>query len=174
MAGVEHGGGVPPRALRVGETRLEALGLDGFAHLTLLLLRRYCQTFAIPQSQGWLGALEVATRHSGPDRAPSLCHDLLVVIQALRASRRSVFTFSNPDCQCCRSVVTAEERQLLAMIEALRRGHGGQAATHALLVCEGQTAEGLLAAARRYLARHDLPEASAAGLSDRRCAASWP
>jgi hypothetical protein len=158
MCGAD-GSRVPRRDLRPGDTRIEDLGLDRFAHLTLALLRYYCQTFAAPPSQGWLQALEIATRHAGSDRAPALCYDLLAIIQALRASRRSVFTFSNPNCPCCRPIVTAEERQLLATLDALRRGHRGQAATHALLVCEGQPAERLLEAASRYLQRHELPEA---------------
>jgi hypothetical protein len=163
----ETDGSRPPRReLRAGEARIEDLDLDRFAHLTLALLRSYCQTFAAPPSQGWLQAIEIATRHAGSDRAPSLCYDLLAVIQALRSSRRSVFTFSNPDCPCCRPIVAAEERQLLAMLEALRRGHRGQAATHALLVCEGQSAERLLEAASRYLQRHDLPKEQADSLRD--------
>ncbi|MGY6633164.1 MAG: hypothetical protein ACXIU8_05410 [Alkalilacustris sp.] len=145
---------VPTRAGRPGEVAIATLGLDPFARLTLTLLRFHFQTFAQPDSQGWLTALRVATLRVGPQVAGPLCYDLVALVQALRQARRSCFNFNRPDCGCCSGWLTAEERLLMQVLGAVRSGQKGAALTHALLLCEGNAAEDLVAMAAVYARRH--------------------
>lgn len=144
----------PTRAGRPGEVAVETLCLDPFARLTLVLLRFHFQTFAQPDSQGWLTALRAATVHVGPRAAGPLCYDLVALVQALRHARRSCFNFNRPDCGCCSGWLTVEERQLMQVLSAVRRGQKGAALTHALLLCEGNAAEDLVAMAEVYARRY--------------------
>ncbi|MGY6410131.1 MAG: hypothetical protein ACXIUV_03770 [Alkalilacustris sp.] len=152
----------PTRAGRPGEVAVETLGLDPFAQLTLVLLRFHFQTFAQPDSQGWLTALRVATVHVGPRAAAPLCYDLVALVQALRHARHSCFNFNRPACGCCSCWLTVEERQLMQVLGAVRSGQKGAALTHALLLCEGNAAEDLVAMAEVYARRHapDSPQAA--------------
>jgi len=63
-------------------------------------------------------ALRCATAQVGPDAAGALCYDLLGVVQTLRSSRTTPIAFNAESCPCCRDWLTAEERQIMQMIDA--------------------------------------------------------
>lgn len=150
-----------PRAGRPDEVPLADLAPDRFARLTLALLRHHFQTFAAPESHGWLSALRTAAAQVGPDAAGGLCHDVVVLVQALRGARRAPFHFNPEGCACCRDWLTAEERQLMELLEALRRGQTGRARMLVQLLCDGVPDDDLLLAAAAFLRRH-APGAGAA------------
>ena len=140
---------------RPDELHISALGLDPFAHLTLMLMRWHFQTFAQPECHGWLMALRVATSRVGARGAGALCYDLVAVVQVLRAERSTAFAFNPQSCDCCRNWVTPEERRLMELIAALRAGQLGRARTTAQMLCDGAPSDALVMAMQSYLLRHD-------------------
>lgn len=128
--------------------------LQGLPGLFLGLARHLFQSFAVPESQGWLRAMHLAEARFGPDIAGPLCFDLVASVQAMRQCRSGVFRFSNPDCPCCRDVVTPHERLLLSVLHALENGRADEARAHAVLLCEGAEPAPFLAVAARLVARH--------------------
>lgn len=136
------------------EIPLESIAPDHFARLTLALLRWHFQTFATPDTQGWLTALRCATTHVGPREAGPLCYDLVAVLQVLRATRQSPLRFNPEGCVCCRVWLTPEERQIMDLLDHLRYGRTGRARTVAQLLCDGTPADDLIAMAEIYLRRH--------------------
>lgn len=155
----------PTRDPRPGEVALQDMNLDPFARLTLVLCRWHFQTFASPESQGWLVALRCATAHVGPDAAGALCYDLLGVVQTLRSSRTTPIAFNTEGCPCCRDWLTPVERQIIQMIDALRHNQQGRARTLAQLLCDGTPDSHLLAVAETYLRRHAPDYAQTAAFS---------
>lgn len=150
----DHAGHGHSRPGKPDEVALDSLNPDLFARLTLALMRWHFQTFAAPDSQGWLTALRCATTHVGPRAAGPLCYDLVALIQALRSTRSSPFRFNPEGCACCRVWLTPEERLLLELIAALRQGRKGRAQTLVQLLCDGATSDDLIAMAEIYLRRH--------------------
>lgn len=157
--GHSHG---PSRPGRAGEVRLSTLHADPFARVTLALLRWQFQTFAAPETQGWLMALRLASDHAGPHRAGALFHDLAAMVQALRCARTTPFRFNPEGCACCRAWLTPEERQLMALLDALRQGQTGRARTYVQLLCDGAPDRDLIAMAAIYL-RNNAPAQAPAG-----------
>jgi len=136
------------------EVPLDSVAPDLFARLTLALLRLHFQTFAAPETQGWLTALRLATTNVGPRAAGPLCYDLIALVQVLRSTRQSMFRFNPEGCACCRVWLTPEERLLMQMLGHLRHGRTGRARTVAQLLCDGTPADDLIAMAEIYLRRH--------------------
>lgn len=151
-----HGSG---RTGKADEVALDSLNPDPFARLTLALMRLHFQTFAAPDTQGWLAALRLATTHVSPREAGPLCYDLVVLIQALRAARSSPFRFNPDGCACCRVWLTPEERLLMEVLAALRQGRRGRAQTLVQLLCDGAPNDDLVAMAEIYIRRHTPPPA---------------
>jgi len=117
-------------------------------------MHRHFQTFAAPDSQGWLTVLRRATTHVGPRAAGPLCYDLIALVQLLRAARRSMFRFNPEGCACCRVWLTPEERLLMEMLGHLRHGRTGRGRTVAQLLCDGTPVDDLIAMAETCLHRH--------------------
>ncbi|MFN3994360.1 MAG: hypothetical protein ACK4IU_15795 [Tabrizicola flagellatus] len=146
---------------------LDSLYPDPFFRLTLSLLRWHFQTFAAPDSQGWLRALHCATAHVGPRAAGALCYDLVAVVQALRGTRISSFRFNAESCAGCRVWLTPDERRLIETIDAVRAGRLGRARALGQMLCDGNPAEDLIAMTAVYLRRHtpEVSEAAGGGVS---------
>jgi hypothetical protein len=155
----------PSRSPRPDEIAVDDLAPDPFARLTLALLRWHFQTFAAPECQGWLVALRLATTHVGPEAAGPLCYDLVAVVQTLRSSRTTPIAFNSESCPCCRVWLTAEERQIMQMLAALRGDLHGRARTLAQLLCDGTPDSNLLPVAEAYLRRNALDLSLTAGFA---------
>jgi hypothetical protein len=149
------------RQPKPGEVALGNLALNSSARLTLALMRWHFQTFANPESHGWLMAMRVAAAHVGPDLAGALCCDVVKLIQSLRGARSSAFLFNSEGCACCRIWATADERRLMEFLEAICQGQQGRARIMAQLLCDGACHEGLIAAAQDFATRHLQPRAVA-------------
>jgi len=139
---------------RPDEMPLASLSPDPFARLTLALMRWHFHGFAEPASHGWLTALRLATERVGPAKAGPLCYDLVALVQAVRISRQSVFRFNSEACAGCRQWVTPDERRIVELLDALRRGQMGRAQTLAQMLCDGRPDSDLVAVAHAYLRRH--------------------
>lgn len=147
---------IPHNSVRPDEVHVTALPLDAFARLTLALMRLQFQTFAVPETHGWLMALRRATTHVGPRAAGGLCYDLVALVQALRLSRASPFAFNPDGCTNCRVWLTPDERRMMELLDALRNGRTGRARAVAQMLCDGATGDDLIAMAESYL-RHNAP-----------------
>lgn len=123
-------------------------GLDRDERVILQVMRYFFQSFTQPQSQGWIMAFRVALQHFPHDQAANIGLATLSVVQNMRMSRREAFRFSNPDCKSCSALLCEDERQLIGLVVATRRGQRSRAHTHALLICEGNDTVAVLNAAR--------------------------
>jgi hypothetical protein len=155
---VRHHYGGATRVGQPDEVHLDSLNLDPFGRLTLALMRFHFQTFAAPETHGWLLAMRCATAHVGPSAAGPLCYDIVTLVQTLRSSRSTAFRFNSEGCACCRGWLTPEERQMMELVQALRQRRTGRARTVVQILCEGAQGEQLIAATEYYLSRH-APEA---------------
>lgn len=133
---------------RCDVTNLADSGLDADERAILLVMRHYFQSFTQPQSQGWIMAFRAALQHFPHDHAANVALVTLSVVQAMRMSRCEAFRFSNPDCVNCSQLLCEDERQLIGVVAATRRGQRSRTHTHALLICEGNETVSLLNAAR--------------------------
>ena len=126
------------------EYLLATAGYDEVEKTVLEIARHYFQTFAIPQSQSWLRALQRAEAVIPGEQASNIGLDILAAVQAMRTCRSSCFQFNNPLCPGCAKIVSEHERQFLAVFQAMRHGREGPARTHALILCEGNDHSNLL------------------------------
>jgi len=144
----------PSREGRPDEVHLDDLGLERFERLTLALLRWHFQNFAQPDSHGWLMAMRVAAAHVGSRQAGVLCYDIVTVVQSLRMARKTPVSFNPEGCTCCRIWLTPDERRLVALLKALRKGQQGQAQVIAQVLCDGVPDAPLLASMQVLLTHH--------------------
>jgi len=140
-----------PRAVQTQP--LETLGLDHAERGVLAIARHYCVAFAEPRTEGWRMAIAEGLDRFGSETGPHLAVATLAVIQGLRESRQSPFSFNSPACINCSRHATPTERALLSVIRAARRGDLPAARAHALLLCEGNPPDTLVAAAADLASR---------------------
>jgi hypothetical protein len=119
----------------------------------LVTARFFFLSFANPDAHGWmtalLGADDLFGRLSGKSElGAEIVRRTLAVVQDMRLSRRAVLRFSNPRCASCAQILTHDERHLIQMVQALRRGDRSVAASSAMLLCEGNPIDDLLSSAR--------------------------
>ena len=113
-----------------------------FSEDTLLTASRYYfQSFACPESQGWLRALSVTQIYFGDQVGPSIAVKLLTAMQAMRCTRRSMFQFNAPDCVRCSEILTEHERRFMAALQAIRFNDLNTAGLEIMLLCEGFESE---------------------------------
>lgn len=110
--------------------------------------RLFFLSFADPGSAAWVDAFGRAHAMFGHRPAPTeTTRCVLTLIQELRISRKRCFRFSNPYCEGCAQRITPEERHLINVVQAVRDRNFAKARLCALLLCEGEPVERLLAAA---------------------------
>lgn len=126
-----------PRQANGKETALADAGFDQVERSILEICRFFFQTFAQPTCQSWLHALQRADHVFDPDHSAQTAFEILAMVQAMRASRKSSFRFNNPYCPGCSQLLTEHERQFIGVLRGLRSGRVSAAQTHAMLLCEG-------------------------------------
>ncbi len=112
-------------------------GLDADEMVILTIARHYFQTFAYPEGHGWLPAMVIAADHFQRQGGPEVAYATLAAVQAMRYARSTVFHFSNPQCPDCCQVLTGDERQFMASLQAIRQASSAQSLTQAIILCEG-------------------------------------
>ncbi|MEM9872989.1 MAG: hypothetical protein AAF822_17275 [Pseudomonadota bacterium] len=141
------------------ETTISEAEYDEIETTILEVARYYWQTFAIPESQSWLFALQRSeSRFPGPNGA-EVGLETLAAVQAMRMSRSSCFRFNNPSCAHCARIVSEHERQFMNIFQAVRAGRMGPARTHAMILCEGNDTDKLILR-MQALAKVAVPELS--------------
>lgn len=134
----QHGGDVP----------IDTLALDAFDLAFLAAARFFCLSFSGLDRAAWVKAILGAENFfPGPASAETM-RRALGVVQDMRLARKSSLRFSNPRCRCCAEMVTQDERYLVQLVQALRAGRTSQAASSAMLLCEGNDVTRVMAAAQ--------------------------
>ncbi|MEO9821252.1 MAG: hypothetical protein ABJ370_20885 [Paracoccaceae bacterium] len=59
------------------------------------------------------------------------------MLQSIKISRKSGFTFSNSDCPDCACILSEHERRLMIAIASVRRGRLEHARIELMMLCEG-------------------------------------
>lgn len=145
------------RAVHPKEARLDETTLDAFDLSVLEISRYYWQTFAYPQAHSWLDALQTTADRFPHSGGLETGIDVLAAVQAMRSSRCSCFHFNNPRCAGCSAYLSEHERQFISILSAVRHGRMGQARTHAMLLCEGNPVDQLIARMVRLAERAPAP-----------------
>ncbi|MEM6890311.1 MAG: hypothetical protein AAF636_19575 [Pseudomonadota bacterium] len=148
-----------------GDTSLVALNADYIDFAFLSAARYFCVAFSDGDDKAaWVTAILGADSFFPHGSSAEKMRRALSVVQEMRISRKSIFRFSNPRCQTCSAIVTQDEKYLLQLIQAVRKGQISQAASTAMLLCEGNTTEQLIAAAEAFVAEIADVDAGAKGL----------
>jgi len=128
-----------------GRGRLIAdTAFEAFDCAVLEVMRHFFSSYAEPRSQRWETALDCAVGRFGEEAGPAVAMAALRVLRAMRASRRSCFSFNSPVCVDCRARVTDCERALIEAARAMRVGETDEARAWAAIVCEGAPVERLV------------------------------
>jgi len=126
------------------EILVEEVGFDRSETAILEVARFYWQTFAEPASQSWLFALHMSEQRFGDRQGGEIGLEILATVQAMRMSRKSCFRFNNPRCTGCAKFLSPHERLFMNVYIPLRDGKLGPALTHAMILCEGNSTDGLI------------------------------
>ena len=124
--------------------------LDGFESGLLTVIRHFCVSFADPNAQGWIHSFGAATHMWGISSGPKAAQAAFYVLDAMRRARGSVFQYNNPACPHCSTRLTSNERHMMQMLHAVRRGHSSAARIAAMLLVEGGDGSAMLAAAYNF------------------------
>jgi hypothetical protein len=143
-------------------TPLDALPFDADERQVLHIARTFFRSFAMPETQAWIGGVGAALRGFDHAAAPHIYVATLGAVQAMRQSRRSVFRFNDPCCPDCADRATDGERLFLGGLRAMRDGAPERAAALATILCEGNDG-GPWLIALRTLACQMPPRRTAAG-----------
>ncbi len=119
------------------DIHLEDLRLDTGYYTILQLIRLYMQSVSHPQSMAWIAALTNADEAFGRIYGPQIASRTLEVLQHMRLSRRSMFSFNSPTCPSCCQIVTEHERRFMVALECAKAGLTGRANMELIMLCEG-------------------------------------
>lgn len=126
------------------EVSLADAGFDHIEVTVLEVARYFWQTFALPETQSWLSALQRAELGFRGPHGADIGLEILATVQAMRTSRSSCFSFNDPRCKGCSAILSEHERQFMGVFRAVRDDRPGQARTHAMVLCEGNDTDALI------------------------------
>jgi hypothetical protein len=117
--------------------KLEDHPFDLFERDVLTVSRLFFMSFHHPQGFSWMTAFKFGDSAFGTSAGPTVTKSILEVVNAMRETRGSGFSYCDPHCKQCRAFMTREERYLIAIVHQLRRGQTAAAQMNAMLLCEG-------------------------------------
>lgn len=142
-----------PKEMLISDT-----AFDGSELACLKVARHYFLSFAVPETQAWMCAPSeaegIAPNLSGPDMACLVMN----LLNAIRRSRVSFFTYANPQCPGCSRIITEHENRMISALAALRLGQRQRAQTQMMLLCEGNATDIVMFHLEEMA--HALPEAN--------------
>ncbi|MEY8828230.1 hypothetical protein AB9K34_07415 [Sedimentitalea sp. XS_ASV28] len=110
----------------------------------LIVIRKFCQSFAPTGNGAWIDGFVTAEDMWGEKDGVRIAHRLMHVLQAMRESRSSVFSFSSPTCPVCSQILTEHERRLITAIRSARQGRPERAGLQLLMLCEGNPTDDVM------------------------------
>lgn len=128
------------------EQLVAAQGYTTDERAVLAIARHYFLTFAEPGSHAWMRAQMLACCSFDAIHGLLIADAVLGCVREMRLARGSSFRFSNPDCPGCARILCECERQLMSLVIAIRHGRPSAAHVNAMMLCEGNDAEGLMEA----------------------------
>lgn len=135
-----------------GDVPLASLNADAVDLGFLTAARYFFVAFAEGDQAAWVTAmLGSDSFFPGLDSAEKV-RRCLAVVHEMRSSRLSVFRFSNPRCKGCSAIVTRDERYLVQLIQHARAGNASMVASSAMLLCEGNSTDRVIAVAHGFAA----------------------
>ena len=133
-----------------GDVPLASLNTDFVDFGFLSAARCFFVSFSDGNSNAWVSAFLGSDRFFPGGNSAEKMRRALAVVHEMRTSRNSTFRYSNPSCQGCSAIVTQDERYLLQMIQHARAGNGSRVASSAMLLCEGNSTDRVIAAAYEF------------------------
>ena len=136
---------------------LASLQTDTIDFAFLTAARFFCVSFSNGDHCAWVTAiLGAESFFPGPNSSEKM-RKALAVVHEMRSSRKSVFRFSNPRCTGCSAIITQDERYLLQMVQQARFGQMSKANSFAMMLCEGNATDRVLAAVTGFadIVRHE-------------------
>lgn len=135
-----------------GDVSLVGLNLSATDYAILMVSRYFFASFANPKGGAWttviLHSQDFFPAHTN---SPEIVQAVLELVYKIRTSRRSVLRFSSPLCLDCANIVTAAERHIMSILQAVRGNQHSTAMTHAIMLSEGHETVGILRAAKRLV-----------------------
>ncbi|MEP4769700.1 MAG: hypothetical protein ABJQ21_10735, partial [Roseibium sp.] len=86
-------------------------------------------------------AFDTCMREFGPTHGPKIGVAVMKSLKVLRITRKTTFRFKNPNCRCCREILSDHEAYFLGVLRAWRSNDGLARQTQIILLCEGEDAE---------------------------------
>jgi len=133
-----------------GATPIAALDTDAIDFAFITAARYFFVSFSEPNSNAWLSAILGSDSFFPDSDHAETMRRALAVVHEMRTTRKSMFHFSNPRCPNCSAIVTDDERHLLQMVQHARRGQSSRMTSSAMMLCEGNDASRVIAAARAF------------------------
>ncbi|MEM7302851.1 MAG: hypothetical protein AAF468_17370 [Pseudomonadota bacterium] len=121
-----------------------AMGLSPSERVLLNAARLYFTSYMKNDQPYWEAGLDLCLRHFGEEQGALVGIRLMHVVRAMRASRKTVFQFSNPFCKVCSRKFSDCERLLMSTIMEARSGARSVARMQALILCEGHDVDDIL------------------------------
>ncbi|MEL6207479.1 MAG: hypothetical protein AAFR47_19525 [Pseudomonadota bacterium] len=125
------------------------LDLDSFETSVLTVSRHVFETLERPEDQCWMSAFWHAEQAFPPPFGATIAHALVIAINASRTSRRRSFSYLRVSDPLADVSITDEERYYVMALRGIREGDNSCARLNALFLCEGHSADALLAALER-------------------------
>jgi hypothetical protein len=132
-----------------GMAERKALGMDEFEVTFLSVARHLFANFHAPENHCWMDAFMEAERSFPPPFGATIAHAIAYIVEAMRCTRHSMFSYIRNDDASADLAITREERYLVQVLRAMRSGAHTQARTQAMLLCDGGDTGKLLAAIER-------------------------
>ncbi|MEM7303276.1 MAG: hypothetical protein AAF468_19515 [Pseudomonadota bacterium] len=124
---------------------IEAAGLSPSERILLIAARFYFTSHMKNDQPYWEAGLDLCLQHFGEEFGPLIGVRLMHVVRSMRASRKTVFQFTNPFCEACGSKKISDcERLLMSTIVQARGGARSVARMQALILCEGHDVDDML------------------------------
>lgn len=118
-------------------TTIAGAGLNFHEEMMLAIFRQFLLAYTDVKQPHWERAFEISVTAHGANNGPRIAFGLLRILQAVRASRKTVFRFINPCCENCAANLSDYERHLMRTISFVRNGDMSSAQMEALLLCDG-------------------------------------
>ena len=103
----------------------------------LTVMRYFFVSFSRPQTEAWADAIRFSIAYFGFSTGSQVATNIMHVLQSMRQSRQSCFHFQSPSCECCKKLITPNERCLMNAVKSVRQGSIETAKAHLLILTEG-------------------------------------
>lgn len=131
-----------------GLRRTDELGLDRAEELFLRLFRDLCVSLFCETEKGIEAVHDFIVGELGEEQGTLLLSNTVDLVYAIRATRKSDFSFMPSECPFCSRHISNEEWATVMLVRAARRGDTAALMERADKLTEGQTMIGVGFAAK--------------------------